>query len=302
MTTPNYIDLYQSGKLANRVEKAYNILQDCTLCPHHCHVNRSNDELGYCQTGSEIKIASYGPHFGEEEPLVGSKGSGTIFFSNCNLRCVYCQNYDISQHQSGNTVTVEELAEIMVSLQQQGCHNINFVTPSHMIHALLAATLKACKKGLKIPLVYNSGGYDETAVLQLLEGVIDIYMPDIKYADENTALKYSKIPDYPEIVKEALKEMHQQVGNLTTENNIGVQGLIIRHLILPDNLAGTEEIMEFIANELSTDTYINIMDQYYPAYKAVDYTVLNRKINESEFKEAVEIAQNKGLTRVNIST
>ncbi|MBM7624432.1 radical SAM protein [Sporohalobacter salinus] len=298
MTSPNYLKLYQSGELATRVEKAYNILQDCTLCPHHCHVDRSNDEIGYCQTGNEIKIASYGPHFGEEPPLIGSYGSGTIFFSNCNLKCIYCQNYDISQHQSGNTVTVQELAEIMISLQNKECHNINFVTPSHMVHALLAATLKSCEMGLNIPLVYNSGGYDDKKILQLLDGVIDIYMPDVKYADENTALKYSKIPNYPDIVKEALKEMHQQVGNLKTKDNTAVQGLIIRHLILPDNLAGTEEIMNFIANKLSTDTYINIMDQYYPAYKAVDYKTLNRKINESEFKEAIKLAKNKGLTRI----
>ncbi|ADL12339.1 radical SAM protein [Acetohalobium arabaticum] len=297
MPTSNYLDLYQSGKLAKRVEKAYEILQDCTLCPHHCHVNRSNDELGYCQTGSEIKVASYGPHFGEEEPLVGSNGSGTIFFSSCNLRCVYCQNYDISQHQSGDAVTVEELAEIMISLQKRGCHNINFVTPSHMIHALLAATLEACKKGLEIPLVYNSGGYDDKEALGLLDGIIDIYMPDVKYIDENTALKYSKIPDYPPIVKTALKEMHQQVGDLKIKDNVAVQGLLIRHLILPNNLAGTKEIIDFIADELSTDTYINIMDQYYPAYKAADYKVLNRRTNTSEFEEAVEIAQNKGLSR-----
>lgn len=297
MPEPGYRKLYRSGELEKRAEKAYEILKDCVLCPHHCHVDRTKDELGYCRTGNEIKVASYGPHFGEEAPLVGLRGSGTIFFSQCNLRCVFCQNYDISHLGEGEEVTVKELAEIMLFLQKRGCHNINFVTPSHMIHALLAATLEACEAGLKVPLVYNSGGYDDVNALKLLDGVIDIYMPDIKYADEKVALNYSRIPKYFTIVKKAIKEMHRQVGDLKIENEIAVKGLIIRHLILPEDLAGTREIMEFISKEISPDSYINIMEQYYPAYKAGEYEPLNRRITGDEYDKALEIAREAGLRR-----
>ncbi|MDI3548365.1 MAG: putative pyruvate formate lyase activating enzyme [Halanaerobiales bacterium] len=297
MPEPGYRNLYHSGELEKRAEKAYEILKDCVLCPHHCHVDRTKDELGYCRTGNDIKVASYGPHFGEETPLVGLRGSGTIFFSQCNLRCVFCQNYDISHLGEGEEVTVKELAEIMLFLQKRGCHNINFVTPSHMIHALLAATLEACETGLKVPLVYNSGGYDDVNALKLLDGVIDIYMPDIKYADEKVALNYSRIPKYFTIVKKAIKEMHRQVGDLKIENKIAVKGLIIRHLILPEDLAGTREIMEFISKEISPDSYINIMEQYYPAYKASEYEPLNRRITGDEYDKALEIAREAGLRR-----
>jgi len=290
--------LFKTGELSKRVEKAYQVLQDCTLCPHHCRVDRTKGEKGYCRTGSEIRVASYGPHFGEEPPLVGERGSGTIFFSNCNLRCVYCQNYDISYKGEGEEVSIKELAEIMLSLQKEGCHNINFVTPSHMIHAVLAATEEACKMGLKIPLIYNSGGYDDVEALKLLDGIIDIYMPDIKYADEVIALRYSKIPDYFRIVKKALKEMHHQVGDLKIHDGIAERGLIIRHLVLPDKMAGTEEIMEFIASEISSNTYVNIMDQYYPAFRAEEYSSLKRKITSKEYREALKLAKEAGLKRI----
>ncbi|GAB6137904.1 radical SAM protein [Halanaerobaculum tunisiense] len=295
---PNYLQLFDSGELKTRVNRAYEQLKDCTLCPHHCHVDRTQDELGYCKTGSQIKVASFGPHFGEEKPLVGTSGSGTIFFSNCNLRCVYCQNYDTSHLGRGEQVTVQELAEIMIDLQNQGCHNINFVTPSHMIHALLAATLEACKLGLEIPLVYNSGGYDEVNSLKLLDDVISIYMPDLKYADEEVALKYSQIEDYFSIVKAAITEMHRQVGDLEIKNGIAQTGLLIRHLILPEKLAGTQEIMEFISQEISPTTYVNIMKQYYPAYKAEEFTKLSRSITAQEFKEALTAAKEAGLEKI----
>ena len=292
---PSYRKLYESKELEKRVKQAKKVLLDCTLCPHNCHVNRQKDEKGKCNIGSEIIISSYGPHYGEESVLVGSKGSGTIFFSGCNLFCVFCQNYETSQQQQGYQVSVDGLAEIMIELQELGCANINFVTPSHMIHALLEAVLKACENGLKIPLVYNSGGYDNISSLKLLEGIIDIYLPDVKYADEESALEYSGIPNYPKIIKKALKEMHRQVGVLNVVDDVAVKGLLIRHLVLPDKIAGTEELIEFIANDISDKTAINIMDQYYPAYKASQYSSLKRRIKKKEYREAVKAAESAGL-------
>ncbi|MEJ6949774.1 radical SAM protein [Natronospora cellulosivora (SeqCode)] len=293
-----YLDLFSSGELEKRVEKAYDILKDCKLCPHHCHVDRTKNETGYCQIGKEIIVASFAPHYGEEAPLVGNLGSGTVFFSSCNLKCIYCQNYDISHLREGSIVTVKELGKILIDLQNKGCHNINFVTASHMIHAVLASILEACKEGLKIPIVYNTGAYDDIEALKLLDGVVDIYLPDIKYSDENIALKYSKISNYIEIVKKAVKEMHRQVGDLKIEGGIAKKGLIVRHLVLPENLAGTKEVMDFISKDISEDTYLNIMDQYYPAYKAIDHDILNRRISREEYKEVLEIAEKAKLKRV----
>ncbi|MTI61052.1 MAG: radical SAM protein [Firmicutes bacterium] len=300
MNEPNYQKLFHSGELKKRVKLAYTTMKDCTLCPHHCHVDRIRGETGYCEMGSEIIVASYGPHFGEEPPLVGLKGSGTIFFSSCNLKCIYCQNYDISHYKEGDTISLRNLAEIMIDLQKRGCHNINFVTPSHMTHAILASLLIACNKGLRIPIIYNSGGYDDYKSLRLLDGVIDIYMPDIKYADEKTALKYSKIPGYFSIVKKAVKEMHRQVGDLTIENGIATKGLIIRHLVLPGELAGTKRVIDFVSREISPDSYLNIMKQYYPAYKAREHEPLNRRITDQEYKKAISVAKQAGagLTRI----
>lgn len=298
MNEPNYRKLFSSGELKKRVKQAFNIMKDCTLCPHHCHVDRTRDETGYCETGREIVVASYGPHFGEEPPLVGLKGSGTIFFSSCNLKCIYCQNYDISHYNEGEVISVSELAEIMINLQRRGCHNINFVTPSHMIQAILASLLIACDKGLSIPLVYNSGGYDDYESLKLLDGVVDIYMPDIKYTDEEIALKYSKIPKYFSIVKKAVREMYRQVGNLIIEKGIAKKGLIIRHLVLPGELAGTKEVIDFVSKEISPDTYLNIMEQYYPAYKAREHKPLHRRISDQEYKQAIKTAREAGLTRI----
>jgi putative pyruvate formate lyase activating enzyme len=296
---PGYIRLHKCGELAKRVEAAREVLADCTLCPWHCHVNRLEGEKGVCRVGALPMVSSYGPHFGEERPLVGLHGSGTIFLSYCNLKCVFCQNYDISHLGEGREVGIEELEEMMLSLRRQGCHNINFVTPSHQVAQILAALQCAVERGLDIPLVYNCGGYEEPDTLRLLDGVFDIYMPDFKYGDSSTALRFSGAPRYVETAKEALKEMHRQVGDLAMdERGIGLRGLLVRHLVLPAGLAGTAEVMEFIAREISPDTYVNIMDQYRPCYKAVEYPPLNRRITSAEFDEAVAIARRKGIRRL----
>ncbi|HKZ15941.1 MAG TPA: radical SAM protein [Geobacteraceae bacterium] len=296
---PGYIRLHKSGELARRVEAAREILADCTLCPWHCHVNRLEGEKGVCRVGALPMVSSYGPHFGEERPLVGLHGSGTIFLSFCNLKCVFCQNYDISHLGEGREVEIGELGEMMLSLWRQGCHNINFVTPSHQAAQILAALPHAVERGLDVPLVYNCGGYEEVATLRLLDGIFDIYMPDFKYGDSATALRFSGSPRYVETAKEALKEMHRQVGDLVMdERGIALRGLLVRHLVLPAGLAGTAEVMDFIAREISPDTYVNIMDQYRPCYKAHEYPPLNRRITAAEFKEAVAIAREKGIHRL----
>ena len=296
---PGYIRLHKSGELARRVEAAREILADCTLCPWHCHVNRLEGEKGVCRVGALPMVSSYGPHFGEERPLVGLHGSGTIFLSFCNLKCVFCQNYDISHLGEGREVEIGELGEMMLLLWRQGCHNINFVTPSHQAAQILAALPHAVERGLDVPLVYNCGGYEEAATLRLLDGIFDIYMPDFKYGDSATALRFSGSPRYVETAKEALKEMHRQVGDLVMdERGIALRGLLVRHLVLPAGLAGTGEVMDFIAREISPDTYVNIMDQYRPCYKAHEYPPLNRRITAAEFKEAVAIAREKGIHRL----
>jgi len=267
-------------------------LESCNLCPHRCGVNRRKGERGFCRAGWEVEIGGYGPHFGEEEPLVGIHGSGTIFFSHCNMACVYCQNYEISQGYQAEKVTLEELARIMLWLQQRGCHNINLVTPTHYVPQIVAALALAARQGLRIPLVYNCGGYELVETLQKLEGIVDIYMPDFKYADPDIALRLSKAPHYPRYAKEALKEMQRQVGDLVLDKRgIAVKGLIIRHLVLPGGLAGTEEVMEFIAREISPTAYVNVMAQYYPAYEAYRYPPLNRRITREEYMEALEAAR-----------
>jgi len=240
----------------------------------------------------------YGPHFGEEEPLVGTHGSGTIFFTGCNLRCVFCQNWDISQMRLGRTVSISELADMMIELQDMRCHNINLVTPTHYMPHILAALVAACERGLEVPLVYNCGGYESVSALRLLDGVVDIYMPDVKYADPDIGLRYSHVPDYPKVVKAALKEMHRQVGDLwIDEDGIAWRGLLVRHLVLPGGRAGTAEIVKFIADEISRDTYINIMSQYRPEYRAREHPPLDRPITAREYEEAVRLARKAGLHR-----
>lgn len=294
-----YLSLYHSGKLAERVEAAGSLLQDCRVCPRHCEVDRLNGELGKCRTSAEIIVSSYGPHFGEEAPLVGRNGSGTIFFTNCNLRCVFCQNYSISQLGEGEKVSKEELAYMMLSLQTKGCHNINLVSPTHVVPQTLEALEIAVKSGLRLPLVYNSGGYDSVETLRLLDGIVDIYMPDIKYSDEKTAEKLSGVENYPAINRAAVKEMHRQVGDLQIdEDGIAQRGLLVRHLVLPHGLAGTKEVVDFLASEVSPDTYVNIMAQYHPCHKAFRFPSLSRRTSAAEFQEAVVLAGQAGLNRL----
>ncbi|MGB9800481.1 MAG: radical SAM protein [Thermanaerothrix sp.] len=296
---PAYLNLLASGELKRRVELAYAHLEACDLCAWACGVNRRAGRLGVCRTGEKAKVSSYGPHFGEEAPLRGWRGSGTIFFTRCNLRCQYCQNYEISQTDEGQEVEPEELAEIMLRLQHLGCHNINLVSPSHVVAQILAAVLIAAQAGLRLPLVYNTGGYDSMESLRLLDGVIDIYMPDMKYADPEIAKRYSRIPNYPQVNQAAVREMHRQVGDLQLDaNGIAVRGLLVRHLVLPNNLAGTEQIVRFLAQEISPNTYLNIMDQYYPTYRAHLYPEINRRITAEEYQQAVEAAHLAGLHRL----
>ena len=295
----SYRNLWETKELHEKKAILWDRLSACDLCGHKCGVNRLLNQTGICRTLDKIKIASYGPHFGEESPLVGKYGSGAIFFSGCNLQCVFCQNWDISQMQQGRQISEHELAKIMLSLQKRGCHNINLVTPTHYVPQILSALIIACEKGLQIPIVYNCGGYESVEVLQTLHGVIDIYMPDVKYANTKYAFEFSGPKDYPDIMKTSLIEMHKQVGDLVIDKNgIARRGLIIRHLVLPNKLAGTSDIMEFIANKISKDSYINIMKQYHPRYRAYDYPLLNRCITSKEYKEAVQITLNAGLKRL----
>jgi putative pyruvate formate lyase activating enzyme len=294
-----YLELFHSGDLKERTEKAKTLLDSCSVCPRCCGVNRLRGELGKCRTAGEAFVSSYGPHFGEEAPLIGRHGSGTIFFTNCNLRCLFCQNYTISQLGEGERVSKNELAHMMLLLQSQGCHNINFVSPTHVVPQMLEALEVAIGLGLFIPLVYNSGGYDSVETLKILDGIIDIYMPDIKYSDEKIAKELSGIENYPEINRAAIREMHRQVGDLQTDREgIAQQGLLVRHLILPNDLAGTKEVVNFLAREVSRHTYINILDQYHPCYQAFQNPSLARLTSAQEFQGAIELALRAGLSRL----
>lgn len=296
---PSYLKLADSGELARRVAIAWRHMTDCDLCARYCHVNRRETTKGaVCRTGERAVIHSFGPHHGEEHPLRGTQGSGTIFFSWCNLRCVYCQNWDISQKGHGHEVDPEELANIMLALQGHGCHNINFVSPSHVVAQILAAVAIAADRGLQIPLVYNTGGYDSLEALELLDGVIDIYMPDMKYGDTDTAHKLSHVRDYVAVNRAAVKAMHRQVGDLVTDDDgIAERGLLIRHLVLPEDSAGTDDVLEYLRSEISANTYVNIMDQYRPCYRAGEQPAVNRPITRSEYSHAIECAERHGLRR-----
>ncbi|TEB05230.1 Radical SAM superfamily protein [Pelotomaculum schinkii] len=299
MSQGSYLQL-TTGELGKRAKNAVDMLGDCTVCAQYCRVNRLKGELGLCQGGRYAAVSSFCPHFGEEAPLVGSGGSGTIFFAFCNLKCVFCQNCDISQYGYGDEVSARELAEMMLELQEGGCHNINLVSPSHFAPQFLEALVVAVDLGLTIPIVYNTGGYDTPATLDLLEGIIDIYMPDIKFADDDAGRKYSGAAGYYTVTRQAVKKMHDQVGDLVIdERGIATRGLLVRHLVMPGNLARTEKIMEFIAEEISKDTFVNVMDQYYPAYKAFDHPELNKRISRKEYSAAVQAAREAGLTRLN---
>ena len=303
---PRYLGLLANGELKDRIKKAQALLLDCTVCPRSCHVNRINGETGFCKTGARAKVANHNPHFGEEPEIVGRNGSGTIFISHCNLACAFCQNFEISQCGNGNEVTAGELASMMLSLQRQGCHNINIVTPSHVVPQILESLDRAAAQGLRIPLVYNSGGYDSVETLQLLDGVVDIYMPDAKFGQNEIARSLSHAPDYVPVMKSALREMHRQVGDLVVENGIALRGMIIRHLVLPGDLADSGTVMRFIAEEISRDSYVNIMAQYrWPASesppelikKNPNYRDLLRPITAEEYQYAIRCAKEVGLHR-----
>ena len=273
-------------------------MSECKLCPRECGVNRLKGEKGFCKSSAGVMVSSFNPHFGEEPPISGYKGSGTIFFTNCNLGCLFCQNYPISHLGNGNRISKNELSKMMLILQKKGCHNINFVTPTHFIPQILSALCLAIEENLHIPLVYNCGGYELVQTLRLLEGVIDIYMPDIKYGGKREGKKYSSASDYFEIAKKAVKEMYRQVGNLKlNKDGVAQRGLLVRHLVLPNRLAGTRNVFSFLAKEISPNTYVSIMSQYFPAYRAQEFEELNRRITPEEYKEALDIAKELGLQR-----
>jgi putative pyruvate formate lyase activating enzyme len=295
---PAYLKLSGTA-LRERVRSAEDILKECTLCPRDCKADRTAGETGFCKTGNNPLIASWGPHFGEESPLVGRFGSGTIFFCYCNLGCVFCQNWSISRLGDGEEMSFEELAKVMTDLQEMRCHNINLVTPTHQMPLVLRAIALAVDRGLTLPLVYNCGGYEPVKALQILDGIVDIYMPDIKYASPEAALKYSKVKDYPQVARRALKEMHRQVGDLVIdESGVARRGLLVRHLVLPGGVAGTKDLVRFIADEISPDTYINIMDQYHPCDNAFEYPPLDRRTSKQEYEEAIQMALDAGLKRI----
>ena len=297
---PSYLNLLHTGELEKRVEKARALLSACTLCPHKCKINRLEGEKGFCRIGAKAMVASFGAHFGEEPPITGQRGSGTVFFSGCNMRCVFCQNFEISQGLEGQEVEKEYLAFIFLSLQEGGCHNVNLVTPTHVVPQILDGLLLAAKEGLKIPIVYNCGGYESLETLRLLDGIVDIYMPDMKYSDNGNALKYSRVKRYWDHCKKAVKEMLHQVGNLQMDQDTGAarRGLLIRHLVLPEDISGTRMVCRFIAEHLSPETVVNIMDQYRPCGMASKYPPLDRPVTPEEFARAVKWAEEEGLKRL----
>lgn len=272
------------------------MLENCAICPRKCKVNRLKEQMGFCKTGSGARVHSFMAHYGEEPPISGKAGSGTIFFSGCNMACTYCQNFEFSQNKSGKKVTPEELAGLMLELQKSKCHNINLVTPTHVMPQILQALAIACEKGLHIPLVYNTSGYEDAKILKLLDGIIDVYLADMRYSDADAAKKYSCAADYPQINKLAVKEMHRQAGVAKfDQSGIIKTGLIIRHLVLPQGLAGTEEIMHFINKEVSPDTFISLMSQYTPYYKACNIKEINRRVSLEEYDQAIAIMEKSGL-------
>ena len=297
---PAYEILEGEGRLAQRIEQAYSIFENCELCPRQCGVNRQKGERGVCRAPVNPMIYSAHPHFGEELCLVGANGSGTIFFSNCNLRCIFCQNWPISHEGQGKVIQDKDLAEVMLHLQRIGCHNINVVTPTHVMPNILSATRIALKKGLRLPLVYNTSGYERMEILRILDGIVDIYMPDMKYMDPEKAEKYSSgASDYPEVTKKAIIEMHRQVGELKMDKRgIATRGLMIRHLVMPNRVAGTREFVKWLAETLPKSTYVNIMAQYRVDYRAFEYPEIARGITVGEFLEAMDWAEEYGLTNL----
>ncbi len=297
---PAYLKLEEEGKLAERVERANRIFEKCTLCPRKCGVNRRRGEKGFCRASDKVVVYSHHPHFGEELPLVGRHGSGTIFFSNCNLRCVFCQNWPIAHEGRGRESTDERLAEMMLDLQRRGCHNINVVTPTHIMPHILAATRIALKRGLRLPLCYNTGGFERVENIRLLDGIVDIYLPDLKYMDGGLARRFSAgAEDYPQRAQESIIEMHRQVGELVTDDNgTALRGLMVRHLVMPNRVAGTKDFVRWVAGNLPKSTYLNIMSQYRVEHQAFDHPLIARAITAEEFLEAMEWAEQAGLTRL----
>ncbi|KAA0255073.1 radical SAM protein [Acidobacteria bacterium ACD] len=296
---PAYRALLEGGELRRRAGLARARLGDCTLCPRACHADRTAGPSAGCRTGALARVASYGPHHGEEAPLRGRLGSGTVFFSGCSLRCVFCQNFTTSQLLEGPELTDEELARVFLDVAASGCHNLNLVTPSHVVPQVLSALLLAAERGLSIPVVWNSSGYDSLEALALLDGVVDVYMPDLKYADEATPRRLSGVPGYPEAAFAAVREMHRQVGDLVLDGDgLAVRGLLVRHLVLPGGLAGTAAVLRFLATEVSRRTYLNLMDQYHPAFRAREHPPLDRRPTSRELDEAFEEARRLGLTRL----
>ena len=299
MSELSYLKLYKEGQLSKRVQEATGLLKECRLCPRKCEVDRLNNEKGFCKTGRKAKVASYNAHFGEEAPLVGRFGSGTIFFSFCNLRCSFCQNYEISHLGEGAELDAKDLAAIMLELQNRGCHNINLVTPTHVAPQILEALLLAAENGLAVPIVYNCGGYERIETLMLLNGIIDIYMPDFKFWDQKWAERFCNAPDYRDMAVSAFKEMHAQVGDLKIDKNgIAERGLLVRHLVMPNEIAGTKDVMEFLSKEISTNTYVNVMDQYRPCGTAYQDEYINQRISKNEYSAALQWAKNAELTRL----
>ncbi len=298
--TPSYLKLLKTGELEKRIRRAEEMLEPCCLCPEKCGAKRLSGQKGKCRLAAKAIVADFAPHFGEEPPIRGSNGSGTVFFSGCNMHCIYCQNFEISQATPGTPATPELLAFMFLMLQEKGCHNVNLVTPSHIVPIFLQGLKLAAQEGLTIPIVYNSGGYDSVETLRLLDGIVDIYMPDFKYWDEETAFRFSGIRNYPEVARAAITEMHRQTGILKTDSKgVATRGLLVRHLLLPNNLAGTEHIVKFLAEHVSEGTWINIMEQYHPSWKAWDIPPLNRPVTTDEYQRAVKLVQEAGLRLCN---
>jgi putative pyruvate formate lyase activating enzyme len=303
MFEPAYLRSLKNGTLADKVLQARELLKDCCICPRECHVNRIAGETGFCGVGAEPMVSSANPHFGEEEPLVGTGGSGTIFLTSCNLKCVFCQNFEISHRMEGQEVDTPTFGGLILGLQKLGCHNINFVTPSHMVPQIIDAVRWAAENGLRLPLVYNSGGYDSVETLKLLDNIIDIYMPDLKFMDSEVSNTLMNTPDYPEKAQKAILEMHRQVGDLViNDDGIAVRGLLVRHLVMPDDLAQTRQAMRFLATQVSTNTYVNIMDQYRSCGVAYDYPAIDRSVRRDEYLRALEMAREEGIERLDRRT
>jgi len=300
--TPAYLNLHRTGELKKRGEELWQMMKSCTLCPRECRVDRLAGKRGFCGADAMLFVAAYHPHFGEETPLVGRGGSGTIFFTNCNLRCVFCINWEISQGREGRPRTLEELARMMLFLQAQGCHNINIVTPTHYLPHLLLALDLAAGEGLRLPLVYNTCGWEKEEILRFLDGVVDIYLPDFKFASSHWAEKFSSgATNYPELTKKALLEMHRQVGVAIPESDgLMYRGLMVRHLVMPNDVSGTEEVIRWLAQNLPKKTYLNLMSQYRPSYRALDYPEIARPITREEYRRAIDCAVEAGLTNLDI--